>query len=110
MNNQNTVSYDDSWKEVSTPIYINDLQDDINSNIDKKQKKVKKKSSNKLILLVFQLVISIIILLSSLIIKTIGGELYSELHDWYFNQYNNEIILSDEISDFNIKDILNNEN
>ena len=96
MLNINEISYADDWKSVKNPIY--------------KEEKVitdtpKKKEYGKPLLLIIQLILCALVVISAFGIKTFGGDLYNNLHNWYYETLNDEIFLTDSFEDFSIDNI-----
>lgn len=103
MDNPNTISYADDWKEAYNPVYKEEKPD--NEVIEKKKEK---KNTGKPLLVIIQLIVFTIILLSAYCIKTFGGELYNTLRQWYYNTLNDQIILTESFDSFSIDKVFDN--
>ena len=61
------------------------------------------------LLLVVQLVLCVLVFLAAFGIKTFGGELYNTLHQWYYDNLNDEIIMTESFETFDLDSIFSNE-
>ncbi|MGN1139091.1 MAG: hypothetical protein ACI4RM_06555 [Ruminococcus sp.] len=103
MDNPNTISYADDWKEAYNPVYKEEKPD--NEVIEKKKEKNK---TGKPLLIIIQLIVFTVIVLSAYCIKTFGGDLYNTLHQWYYNTLNDQIILTESFDSFSIDKVFDN--
>lgn len=110
MDNLNTIVYDDDWKTTDNPVYVSDLKENTESTQTQPQKKKKKITNSKPLLLITQLIASALMVLAFFLFKTFGGDFYNDFKSWYVENLNNEIILTEEFADFNIDDLVSNEN
>ena len=106
MDNLNAITYADDWKQAYTPVYkeVTKNQDSENTEISKVKTKHKKSY-----LLTVQLIMCLIILLSALVLKVFGGDLYKSIRGWYYENLNNEIIMTEDFYSFDLDEIFNNE-
>lgn len=97
MDNPNTISYADDWKEAYNPVYKEEKPEN-----DVIEKKKERKNTGKPLLIIIQLIVFAIIVLSAYCIKTFGGGLYNTLNQWYYNTLNDQIILTESFDSFSI--------
>lgn len=91
MDNHNTISYADGWKNSSEPIR-RELREETPAPEDNSIKK--KTKSSKPLLTIFQIIICLLVVLTAYVFKTFGGDLFNEIKKTYENEINNEIILN----------------
>lgn len=104
MDNLNTITYADDWKQAYTPVY---KEENVDLNNEKEEVIITKRKGNfgKSYLLIIQLIICLIILLSAFALKLMGGELYDNVRNWYYENLNNEVIITDSFDDFDLDSI-----
>ena len=95
--NRNIITYDEDWQSVSDIEYpkIIEPNEDDEEVIQKKPKKNINKDCPKQHLLTFQLVVCLIVVILAFALKSIGGELYTAVHDWYYSELNRSVIFED---------------
>lgn len=108
---KSSISYDEGWKSVSDaeyPQFISengDKFDDYNSTDDEETNiPKKKKDSPKQLLITIQLVLCILAVLAAFALKSIGGEIYETVRDWYYTNLNSSAIF-DEGQNFDFNSI-----
>lgn len=95
--NRNTITYDENWQSVADAEYPQIIEPNEDEEIiQKKGKKDKEKDYPKQHLLTFQLVVCLIIVILAFALKSIGGEIYTIVHDWYYSELNNSVIFEDD--------------
>ena len=105
--NKNTITYDDNWKNVSEREYPQIVGYEASEGErENKQSVKKKKSGNSQLLITVQLIVCILIALTAFLLKSFGGEFYSNASDWYYSQLNNSVIFDDK-STFDLTNITN---
>lgn len=106
MDNLNTITYADDWKEAYTPVY----KEEEDYTPQEENTVVKKaKQHNLPLLITIQLILCLLILASAFVIKTIGGDFYQSVRKWYYNNLNDEIIITESFETFDLDDIFGNE-
>ena len=60
--------------------------------------------------MIVQLVLCLLIFLTAFCIKTIGGDFYNTVHNWYYENLNDEIIMTERFETFDLDSIFSNEN
>ena len=86
--NRDIITYDEGWQSVSeseAPVIIEPAP--VNDNTEPKPIKPPKQ-----LLLTVQLVLCLLIALAAFVLKSIGGELYQSLREWYFGALSNTAI------------------
>lgn len=93
--NKSYITYDENWQNVSeseypvlrepTEVYTEDYN-------DTPEPKNHKPSTPKQLLITIQLVLCIIMALAAFVLKSLGGEIYQTVHDWYYAELNNSAI------------------
>ncbi len=96
--NKNAITYDDDWKNVSQQEYpqVVGYESDNNNKDELKEPVKNKKIGNSQLLITIQLVACILIALSAFVLKSFGGEIYSNVRNWYYSQLNNSAIFDTE--------------
>ncbi len=98
MSEQNsTITYDENWQNVSVPEYPvtvteEECLDNESQESNKIPQKKNKENSPKQLLITFQLIVCLIIALAAFIFKSIGGDTYKAVKDWYYTQLNSTVI------------------
>lgn len=104
-NFSNEITYEDGWKNVSEPEYSYSVKND-DTEPQKENPQLKpKKTHNSQVLITAQLVICIVIVIVALIIKTIGGDIYSFASEWYYSELNKSIIAEGNAQDYKLSEI-----
>lgn len=98
------ITYDKNWQRVSSPEFPK--LGEIEPENDKEPDKTPKKNAPKHYLLTAQLVICILIGLGAFVLKSVGGDTYKNIRDWYYSELNNTAIF-DKNSGFDINTLLN---
>lgn len=101
--NKSTITYDDNWKSVSVAEYpqtvehYSDEEYGMDDNSESENKNIPKTKNNspKQLLITLQLIVCVLIALSAFAIKSIGGELYDTVREWYYSQLNSSVIFVD---------------
>lgn len=106
MDNLNTISYADGWKEAYTPVYKREISEDIDEPVAIEKSK---KQYGKPYLLIVQLIIALLFLLTAFGIKTFGGDFYNTVHNWYYENLNDEIIMTESFETFDLDSVFSNE-
>lgn len=108
---KSTISYDEGWKSVSDAEYPQLVSDSdgesdeyINPDDEKANIAKKKKDSPKQLLITIQLVLCILAVLAAFALKSIGGEIYETVRDWYYTNLNSSAIF-DEGQNFDFNSI-----
>lgn len=109
MDNLNTITYADDWKQAYSPVYKEETESPATENEDVIDVK-KKHNYGKSYLLIVQLFLCLFILLAAFGIKLFGGDLYNNIRSWYYENLNNEIIMTDNFESFDLDSIFSNEN
>lgn len=106
---KNTITYDEDWKSVTDTEYPQtvhadfdneDIEESENHISDSNIKKKNKKDSPKQLLITFQIILCLLIALIAFVLKSIGGELYETVHNWYYTELNNSAVFDN--NDFNL--------
>jgi DNA topoisomerase VI subunit A len=106
--NRNTITYDSDWQNVSSSEYPETYEYEEEDDF-KEENKIpkKKKDSPRQLLITFQLIICIIVALAAFAIKSIGGEVYETVREWYYSNLNNSVIFEGDSTGFNLDALLN---
>ena len=108
--NKNIISYDEDWKNVSSveyPQFSDYNYEEEQAEEEAKQKpKKKNRDSPRQLLITFQLIACILVILAAVLIKSIGGNLYSAVRDWYYTNLNNTAIFYSALPDFDMQNLL----
>ncbi len=104
--NKNTITYDEDWKNVSVSEYPHTIEydtdkEEIISQKENRENQKKKKDSPHQLLITLQLIVCIIIALVAFALKNIGGDIYSNVREWYYSTLNNSVIFEDD-TNFNL--------
>lgn len=100
MDNLNTISYDEGWKDAYTPVHQTKKPE---KEVSEKQVKEKKKTNFSIPLLtIIQLVICFIAVVAAFGLKIFGGDLYQAVHNWYYEQLSDEIIMNESFDSFSL--------
>ena len=103
------ILYDENWQSVTSPEYpvLNDRGYDREVIEEKKPENPEPKPVNipKQYLLTFQLVVCILAGISAFALKSIGGETYETIRNWYYSELNNTAIF-DNNSGFDLNLLL----
>lgn len=103
MDNLNTISYDEGWKDAYTPVHhISRPEQEEQINPVKEKKKV---NIGIPLLTIVQLIICLIAVIAAYGIKTFGGDLYKTVHNWYYEQMSDEIIMNESFETFSLDSI-----
>ena len=104
--NKNEITYEDGWLDASYPEYStptgNSESDEIQEKEPEKNSERAKKHRNTQVLVTAQLIICILLALAALIIKTIGGDFYSNARQWYYGELNKSIIAESSGEDYSL--------
>lgn len=99
------ILYDENWQSVTSPEYpvLNEREE----TPAQKPENPEPKPINipKQYLLTFQLVVCILAGISAFALKSIGGETYETIRDWYYSELNNTAIF-DNNSGFDLNLLL----
>ena len=94
--NRNTITYDDNWQNVTEPeIPVFHAPNENNSNLeysDLTEEPAKEKTPPRQLLITIQLVICALLALSAFILKSMGGEWYHTVREWYYTSLNSAAI------------------
>lgn len=94
--NRNTITYDDNWQNVTEPeIPVFHTPNENNSNLeysDLTEEPSKEKMPPRQLLITIQLVICALLALSAFILKSMGGEWYGTVREWYYTSLNSAAI------------------
>ena len=99
---QSTITYDDNWREVSTPeipvlgspeAYDRAVATD-EPELELSDDGIEKRrfSAPKHLVLTVQLVVCILLALTAFALKSIGGEVYEAARAWYIEQLNDTAV------------------
>lgn len=107
--NKNTITYDEGWESVTESEYPvvasqNFGEDSSEESVNQKAAK-KPKDSPKQLLITIQLIVCILIAIAALLIKTFGGDFYTDVREKYYSNLNNDAIFGED-NDFNLNDFL----
>ncbi len=105
MDNPETLTLNDDWKQVYNPVRYEKPTESNEQHEPKK--KTKKKPESKPLLIIIQIIVCAIAVLSAYILKTIGGDLYKTVHEWYYSNLNAELIMTDTFEDFSLDNLFN---
>ena len=104
--NTNEITYEDGWQDASYPEYStpasNSESDEILEKEAEKKPEKAEKHRNAQVLVTAQLIICILLALAALIIKTIGGDFYSDARQWYYGELNKYIIAESSGEDYSL--------
>lgn len=98
------ITYDENWQSLSSPEFPKPVEPDPEK--DKETDNRPNKNTPKHYLLTAQLVICILIVIGAFVLKSVGGDTYKNIRDWYFSELNNTAIF-DKNSGFDINTLLN---
>lgn len=104
MDNLNTISYEDGWKDAYAPIHH------INKSEQEKLNPIKEKKKANIgipLLTIVQLIIGLIAVITAFGIKTFGGDFYKTAHNWYYEQMSDEIIMNENFETFSLDSFFN---
>lgn len=106
MSKKNSITYDENWQSVSNSEYprITVESDEDEALPELEQEPKPKAKAHGSLLITIQLIVCILIALAALILKSIGGELYSAAHEWYYSNLNNSAVF-DGNSSFDINSL-----
>ncbi|MCH5303678.1 MAG: hypothetical protein J1E41_02335 [Ruminococcus sp.] len=104
MDNPETLIFKDDWKPVYNPVHY---ERPIEEEEFKPKNKEKKTRESKPLLITIQLIVCILALVSLYLLKTFGGDLYTEVYNWYDKNLNNEIIMSETFESFSLDNLIN---
>lgn len=110
---QNEITYDENWQTVTTPEYAKIVKEDEypDTEIDTQEdltKTKKRRDSPRQLLIIIQLIVCALICLFAYILKTIGGDYYTDIRTWYYENLNNSIIAQTETESSDFTEILKN--
>lgn len=110
--NKNSISYANDWKNVSDSEYVTNENtynyddeednDNISEDNESPENNQNKNHYNKQIVVTVQLIVCIIIAIAAFVLKNFGGEIYHNVHDWYYNQLSQSVIIEDENGGYKI--------
>jgi hypothetical protein len=103
--NKNSVTYDKNWQSVSEPEYPKLSEPEQENKESEEPPKLPKPNASKHYLLTAQLVICILISVSAFVLKSIGGETYSNIRELYYSYLDDTVIFDGE-SGFDINTFL----
>jgi hypothetical protein len=106
MNNPNTIDYEKGWKDAYTPTAYTHADSTQSEQSEDNHPTPKKRKSNIPLLTIIQLTVCAIAVALGFGIKTFGGEIYSNIHNWYYEQLNDEIILNENFDSFSLDDLI----
>lgn len=72
--------------------------DDLDDYIEQPVRPKRTVNLNRPILVTVQLVLCVLVLAAAFIFKSIGGEFYNQIHDWYFACYNDSVFTDGKIN------------
>lgn len=109
---QNEITYDENWQTVSTPEYAQTVNisddEDISSEEKATTTKPKKKRDSPIqLLILIQLAVCILICLFAYAVKNIGGDFYSDIRTWYYDNLNSTLVVEND-TEIDFTDILKN--
>ncbi len=110
---QNEITYDENWQTVSTPEYAQtvsakDDEDSLTEESENIVKKPKKKRDSPIqLLIIIQLTVCILICIFAYAVKNIGGDFYSNLRTWYYDNLSNTLVVENNV-EIDFTDILKN--
>lgn len=88
---------DDEYNnEYSSEYEYGYVKDDENVYNDKREEKRNIRANNPFLLIKVQLVICLIIVLAAFVLKNFGGNIYTMANNWYNEQINNSLIITQE--------------
>lgn len=100
--NRNTITYDDNWQNVTEPeIPVFHAPNENNSNLEYSEPEEappKEKTPPRQLLITLQLVICALLALSAFILKSMGGEWYHTVREWYYTRLNSAAIFEGDDS------------
>lgn len=88
--NNNTITYDKNWQNVTRPEYPK-----LNLSEPEKQDKppeTPKVNIPKQYLLSFQLIACVLVGIAAFVLKSVGGDTYNAVRQWYYSQLNNTAV------------------
>lgn len=98
--NKNTITYDEGWESVTDREYAvvasQNFGDENGEESENKKPNKKQKDSPRQFLITIQLILCILIAIAALLIKTFGGEFYTEIRDKYYQSLNNDAVFNDD--------------
>lgn len=109
---QNEITYDENWQTVSTPEYAQTVNISDDEDISSKEKatttKPKKKRDSPIqLLILIQLAVCVLICLFAYVVKNIGGDFYSDIRTWYYDNLNSTLVVDND-TEIDFTDILKN--
>ena len=94
--NRNTITYDDNWQNVTEPeIPVFHTPNENNSFAEYSEPDEalpKQKTPPRQLLITIQLVICALLALGAFILKSMGGEWYGTVREWYYTRLNSAAI------------------
>ncbi len=110
---QNEITYDENWQTVTTPEYAKIVKEDeyLDTEIDTQEdlpKTKKRRDSPRQLLIIIQLIVCALICLFAYILKTVGGDFYTDIRTWYYENLNNSIIAQTDTESSDFTEILKN--
>ncbi len=102
MDNLNTISYEEGWRDAAEPVQY----ESVSRSTELPEQKPKEKRNVKIpLLLTVQLILSALIVLSMFVVRQSGGEVYNSVKEYYDKEINNEIILKDTFESFTLNPV-----
>lgn len=108
--NKNSITYDENWKSVSEaeyPTFVDYESETDEEEITTNKAPKKNKDAPRQLLVTIQFIVCIVLSLVALVIKSIGGDIYSTVRECYYNNLNNTAIFNDDITDFDTYKLFN---
>lgn len=105
MDNPNTITYADDWKEAYSRVY-NEKTDVDTEDIESPKKAEPAKSTSKPLLVIIQLIFFTIIVIVAFCIKAFGGDFYEQTRSLYYDNINDEIIMTDDFQNFSLDSLI----
>ena len=99
------IVYDENWQSVTTPEYPALSSGEESPSRMPENPEPKPLNLPKQYLLTFQLVICVLAGIAAFALKSIGGETYEKIRDWYYSELNNTVIF-DNNSGFDLNLLL----
>lgn len=94
--NKNTITYDENWQNISEPEYITATDNARDMEYEKddipEPERKRKKSGSKPLLISIQLVLCLLTAAAAFVIKGIGGDLYKNVRQAYYEELNRTLV------------------
>ena len=81
-----------------TVAYDGYIDSDLDDFIDKPEKPKKVHCPNRPLLTIVQMAVCMIALLAAVVLKSLGGDIYTTVHDWYFSLYDDSVFTDGQIN------------